>query len=1776
MKVSELPFTPSKPKIRKLPSMPWVWDVLLIGILIIGAYLRFVGISWDDVYHLHPDERFMTMVETSIQPVQNLSQYFDTSTSTLNPNNMGYSFYVYGTFPLFFVRYIAEFVNQTGYGQVHIVGRAVSAVFNLLTILFVYLLCKRLYKNARLGLVASLFLSFSVLAIQLSHFFAVDTFATFFTTAGLYVLVCIFTPKTLPEGEPPDVPEDKWYWLKKDWRSVGLYLVFAVLYGMAMACKVSTWPLALFLPLAAFIRYKKLNNSQQQYEYRIIIRNIVLAGILAFVTFRIFQPYAFTGPSFFNFTINPQWITSLKELAAQSSGDADVPFALQWARRPITFAFTNMVEWGLGLPLGILAWAGVLWMAWRIIKGDWQKHLVLWGWTVLFFLSQALVFNPMMRYQLPIYPELAIIAAWVIFKLWEDGEAVVRKLTQLQINWRRVLAVTISILAIAGTGLWAFAFSQIYTRPVTRVAASSWIFENIPGAINLSIKSDSGAVNEPIAYSNVTVITPDSPYVYDFYPQENAALTQISIGHVLLRSASNAQVTLLATVYQVNADKNTAIASGFIQSEFPSNDDSNGSAAAILLNAPVALEKDKKYEITIEVVETDSQLQLMGDVTLTYNNNGKPATQYLPAIVNPLKTGTSFTSTFSPVANGTISTVELNRVVDLLQNSGSKTLSVNVVDVSNQNTIIGTGSLTDKFLPVKDVRGESKTIQLDQPVSLDKTHSYALTFYLNPSADGSNSILGIYNNVLATESSWDDSLPLSMNNYNVWDANIGLFGNNKNFEMYWDDNETKLARFENILDTTDTITISSNRQWGTTTRVPERYPLTIAYYRNLLGCPADKDLLWCYQVAQPGMFEGKLGFKLTAVFQSDPNIGTFSINDQSAEEAFTVYDHPKVLIFEKTSDYAPAKVKEILGEVDLTQVVHMTPGQASKFNGNLMLSETALKIQQAGGTFAKLFNPNSWINSNDWVTGIVWYLLILLLGLIVYPFTRLALKKLPDHGYPFSRLIGLLLLALFTWLASSNGAVFSQTTIFIVLAVLVVGNGILAFYQREELKEEFKQRKWYFLIVELVFLAFFLIDLRIRLGNPDLWHPWKGGEKPMDLSYFTAVLKSSTFPPYDPWFAGGYINYYYYGFVIVGVPVKLLGILPTTAYNLILPTLFGLTAVGAFSIGWNLLHGQTLDMDVDQKKADRRAFGGGILSSFAVLIMGNLGTLRMIWQGAQKLVAPGGVIDGVSIFQRWGWFFSGMLKFFQGASLPYGTGDWYWIPSRALPGDTITEFPFFTFTYADLHAHLIALPITLLAIGWGLSILLGKWQWGQSGKQRVIAFAGSFALGGIVIGALRPTNTWDLPTYLALASIIILYTAIRYAVVPNWFFPKFPAWLRKCCYAVSAVAILGILLYVFYLPFSKWYGQAYGSIDPWTADEHTDIASYLTHWGLFLFVIVTWLIWEVRDWMASTPATALRSLKKYAVYLETLVILFLLVVVILVILGVSIAWLSLPIGLMALTLILRPGQPDVKRLILFMIGTAMVLTLFVELFALHGDIGRMNTVFKFYYQAWTLLALSSAAAFMWLIPSISTQWNSRFSAVWQVVLAVLLFGALLYPLTAAQDKMADRMSADAPHTLDGMAYMKTSYYGDQNTTFELSQDYDAIKWMQQNVQGSPVIVEGNTVEYRWGTRFTIYTGLPGVVGWNWHQRQQRGFLADTGVWARINEIPVFYTTTDLDETLSFLKKYNVKYIIVGQLEEAYYPGDGLKKFTQYNGTYWKEVFQEKNTTIYEVLSTDLR
>ncbi|HPD62230.1 MAG TPA: DUF2298 domain-containing protein [Anaerolineaceae bacterium] len=1741
-----------------------VWDLLLIVVLLAGAIFRFTGIQWDGNQHLHPDERFLTMVETGIAPVKSVSDYFDTATSSLNPNNRGYTFYVYGTLPLFIVRYAGEWVGKSGYDQINVVGRVLSGVFDLGTILFIYLIARRLYRHARLGLLAAGFSALAVLQIQLSHYFTVDNFANFFTYGALLTAVHIATSRTF---SPVDkLKEKRWKnapdWLTTGWRSAWLYALFGLLYGMALASKVSIWALAALLPLAAWIYYKNLHEEEKAAALPVLIRNLALAGVIAFVSFRVFQPYAFSGPGFFGLKLNPNWLSNMRELSTLMKGDVDVPYALQWARRPLTFTIQNLVLWGLGVPLGVLSLSGLVWMTWRIIRGDWKKHILIWSWTLFVLVTQSLNFVKSMRYIISIYPALALIAAWTIFKLLEKGSAVGRKRGLGHFNWGRILSWLTLVVTLLATTLWAAAFSSIYTKPVTRVAASEWIYENIPGAINLKISGLDGQIfTQPYAYQNTAVISSENPYRYQITAVKNGQVNSVSVQHVLLHSGSTLQNTLLLSIYEYGQNGKHLAGAGFTQADFSGLSDNSGDQALIQLQTPVPLEAGRHYELEFSVAEPGTFLRIGGSVAI----NTSQWRIYLPQPVFQLTSASPYQLLIHPRETGKLDEIVLNRVADQSEENQVTRVKAFIYAPDDPQTILASAELVSRFANDPDLRGQPYTLKFDEAPLLEKNKGYSLLLQVEGSA-----VLGVYNSITALESTWDDALPVGLYGYNQFGYIDGIYGNHLNMELYWDDNAEKLERLTSILDQADALFISSNRQWGTIPRVPERYPLTSQFYRSLIGCPEQKDILWCYAVAKPGIFQGELGYKLTAVFQNDPALGPFKINDQLAEEAFTVYDHPKVLVFEKTSAYDPDKTAKTLKSVDLTSVVHKTPRQASRISGNLMLTAKEEDIQTAGGTWRELFPPESPLNRQPWLAAVTWYVVVMLLGWTVYPLVRFFFRGLLDRGYGFSRLVGLLFLAYLTWMAGSMGLPSSRVTISLVFLLLLSTGVAAAALRRGEIWQEIRKNSRRFLIIEGVFLALFVLDLAIRIGNPDLWHPWKGGEKPMDLSYFTAVLKSTTFPPYDPWYSGGYINYYYYGFVIVAVLVKWLGIEPAIAYNLILPTLFAFTGIGAYTVGWNLFARLKLD-DRSSPTGEKRSYQAGLAAAAAVLIAGNLGTLKMLWQGLQRLAAPGGIIDGAGFFERLGWFFSGVMRFVNGARLPYGFGDWYWNPSRAIPGDVITEFPFFTFTYADLHAHMIALPITLLVLGWVVSILFRNWEAHSSARfQTAAGLIITILFGGFTIVTLRPTNTWDLPTYFLLAVFVLFYSSYRNAQPPSGFLPAAPCWLRRILYSMIFIGVLAAGVMLFYLPFTEKFGQAYGMIDVWKGD-HSPLGSYLVHWGWQLFLIVSWFAWETRDWLASTPASAIRRMKPYLGYLQVIGVLFTMVVVLLTLLRVHIGWLVCILGVWALVLLLRPHQADSKRLVLFMTGTALVLTLFVELFALQGDIGRMNTVFKFYFQAWTLLAIAASAALLWLIPAATSVWKSGISTAWQVLTVILIAGSLLYPLTASMDKIRDRMSASAPIGLDGDAFMQSATYFDQGVEMDLNQDYQAVQWMRENVQGSPVIIETNTVEYRWGNRFTIYTGLPGVLGWNWHQRQQRGFLDYNGINNRLNDIPLFYQTTDIEQALEILKRYQVKYIILGQMERAYYSGAGLDKFANYDGLYWKEVFHEKDTVIYEMI-----
>ncbi len=1774
----------------------WVFDLLLLLVLVLAGYLRLTGINWGEGEHQHPDENFLSGVLGSLHahtctdetlPIEacpeeqqrwiSLGEYFDSKTSTLNPYNRGYAFFVYGNLPMTVVRIAAEVTNEF---DVKLLGRQFSALADLFTIFFLYLIVSRLY-DRRVGLLAALFSALTVMQIQQSHFFTTDLFVNMFAFLAIYFAVEIALRKeqrletrdlsadsidsleSRVSNSPILDPSTFNYKLLFTSPLLFLSLGFGIAYGMALASKVNIYPLAILLPGAFALRHlinKRESNRPFNTDYWLLITAcLIIGGLASLISFRVFQPYAFDG-----FGLNPQWVANIQEQRVQAKGDADLPWNLQWARRSHLYSFENLTIWGLGLPLGILAWIGFLYMGWRILKGEW-RHALLWGWTAAYFIWQSLQFNPTMRYQLPIYPLLAMMAAWVVFEPIQNYA--IRSTQYATRTAYNVLRFVITLTVVVLTALWAFAFQSIYTRTEPRIAASRWIYQNVPGPINLHIQTSEGETyNHPLPFPTGIFIEPGAPYQIPFIAQNDGLLKEILLAHVVdLPDQTTSQLYL--TVWQTLEDSQPLASAVSVPASL-------NTSHAVIFDIATSVTANQTYYLKLENPILEGRANLCGTIRIVIQNGDQATEQVVDASAPCTVTAENpFTVSFIPQVDGTLSKINLENVVTTLPGSSSESHTLNLSISKNPefttNETVARVSVTGTFIAIDDPRGDSYTFKLDEPIDLEGDTQYYLRLETDSGA------LTLTGSAVVNETDYDYPLPFRVDGY---DAFGGLYRGDLNLQVYWDDNADKLTRFTSTLDQADYIFIPTNHQYGQITRLPERYPLTTLYYRELIGCPVGEDIIRCYHEAKPEDYEGRLGFDLVAVFETFPKLGNFEINDQYAEEAFTFYDHPKVMVFKKNENYDSAKVQSILSTVDLTKVVRLTPRQFDNFS-NLLLPADRLASQRAGGTWSELFDYD-WIqNKYPWLGLLIWYFFIFILGLAIYPLIRIAMPGLADKGYPLSRALGLVLFGWLAWMAGSLGIPYTRTTIAIVFGGIILLGAVLGHLQRDELIEEWKTKRKYFLMIEGLFLAFFLVDLLIRLGNPDLWHPSKGGERPMDFSYFNAVIKSTSFPPYDPWFAGGYINYYYYGFVLVGTPVKLLGIVPSIAYNFILPTLFAIVGICAFSLGWNLL--SPLSQREIAKHPEGEAEGEGDSSPFSLniqqltaglsaslltVLLGNLGTVQMLYNRMQQLGSAGAFSWDSTFTQRVGWATQGLKLILRGeGTLPIGPGDWYWDPSRVVPprgGNEITEFPLFTFLYSDLHAHMIAMPIMLLALSWALAVVVGRAQW----KNQASTAAG-IVVGALIVGALYPTNLSDMYTFLPVG-----LAALAYAL---WRNSDSLSITQRVTRVTGALFALTVLSFVMYQPYRAWYAQAYSALDPWKG-PFTPVSSYLTMWGVFLFIIVAWMVWETREWMASTPVSSLRKLKPFQILIEAALIVFALMLLILqynqsntTYGGMAISWIALPIAAWAGVLLLRPNIPDVKRFILFLIGTALLITVVVEVLVVVGDIGRQNTIFKFYLQSWFMLAVSSAAAFTWTLPSFF-RWNLGWRVFWQTALILMISGAAMFTVTGASGKIKDRWILEAPRTLDSMTFMEYAHYDDFGQRLDLSEDYRAIRWMQDNVQGSPVIVEANCPEYRWCTRFTIYTGLPGVVGWNWHQRQQRVFTS-TQVEARVAEVGNFYNSIDPETIRTFLKTYDVKYIIVGQLERAAYTPEGIAKFDQLEGQYWREVYREGATVIYEVM-----
>ena len=243
---------------------------------------------------------------------------------------------------------------------------------------------------------------------------------------------------------------------------------------------------------------------------------------------------------------------------------------------------------------------------------------------------------------------------------------------------------------------------------------------------------------------------------------------------------------------------------------------------------------------------------------------------------------------------------------------------------------------------------------------------------------------------------------------------------------------------------------------------------------------------------------------------------------------------------------------------------------------------------------------------------------------------------------------------------------------------------------------------------------------------------------------------------------------------------------------------------------------------------------------------------------------------------------------------------------------------------------------------------------------------------------------------------------------------------------------------------------------------------------------------------------------------------------------------------------------------LLLVLTAVLLTLGPEFVYLKDNFGqRLNTIFKFYYQAWVLFGTTALYSLDYLLRN----WNKGVQRIVPLVAAagymIMLAFALLFPYYGVNSRMLEyrgsgEFTEREPATLNGLAYIQRYNPG----------EYDAIMWLRENIDGSPVIVEAVGGQYSGYGRMSSNTGIPTLLGWAGHEYQWRGITPEPA--ERDPAVRDIYSQPDWFFTANLLDQYNVSYVVVGNLERDTYGPQVNEKF-QGN---LDVAFQNESVTIY--------
>lgn len=460
----------TKPRNR---ARNWHVPLALLAILLLAAGLRLYGLkSWDEGGRLHPDERFLGMVTSGISwPAP--QDYFNYEKSSLNPHQKGV-FFIYGTFPILLTKAVGDLTGFAGYDRYYLLGRLFSTLFDLLTVIVLFLIARRLF-DSRVALTSAFFLAIAVIHIQHAHFFVVDLFATFFIILSLYFLIGF--------AQQPGLRN-----------AIGA----GIAWGIALACKISALLFAPIIALAfilaaapAFLPVMKarlaFRRKQAIFAALLTCGKLLIAGLvllaLAFACFRVFQPYAFAGPHAWNVGISEGFAHSYRQQQDFNNPEARYPPVYQWQNRSPFVQLTNLGMWYVGIPLSILALFGVAVVVKRLVRERQMLLLLPLAWVLLGVGFHALQYIKFTRYLLPITPVLMLFAGAGAVALFDAA----RRMPKRRLQTKRALVVLLGVL-LAASVIWTCAFMHIYTERHSRIQASAWMYQNIPENASIAVE----------------------------------------------------------------------------------------------------------------------------------------------------------------------------------------------------------------------------------------------------------------------------------------------------------------------------------------------------------------------------------------------------------------------------------------------------------------------------------------------------------------------------------------------------------------------------------------------------------------------------------------------------------------------------------------------------------------------------------------------------------------------------------------------------------------------------------------------------------------------------------------------------------------------------------------------------------------------------------------------------------------------------------------------------------------------------------------------------------------------------------------------------------------------------------------------------------------------------------------------------------------------------------------------------------------------------------------